>query len=156
MQEEQRKKTVQLQQTCWFCGAAPPSEEKKHWANMHLEKVIRATANWRTSRVMDIPVPRCERCYRIHRRAKWINGAGLTCLFGPIVIEVTEISGSGFVNVMPYLMYFGIACLTLGNLLYHITFPKDTRRKIAAHHYPLVEDTKSQGYRAFWGRLFHS
>ena len=156
LQDEQRRQTEKLEGTCWFCGVEPPTADKKHWAGVHLEKVISSSVHKQVSRTLNVPVPRCEKCYQIHMRMTWVIRAGLIAFFGPVVLAVTGIFGSGFANVMPYIMSFGLAVLVLGTLLYHITFPKNTHMRSYERRYPAVLEAKSQGYQGFWGRLFHA
>lgn len=155
---EQAEKQAKLEQVCWFCNAQPPAE-KKHWAGVHLEKVVSQSARRRVSKVLDVPVPRCESCYRIHKRMTWVIRYALIAFFAPIVLMILDIVPTDrylwFVTAMEYLMKSGLIVALLGTLLYHITFPKHTHRRNYENQYPAVVDAKRSGFLGPGARIFH-
>lgn len=172
--EEQRKETTMgtvpnasssqsarkagTEQICWFCKAEPPAV-KEHWAGVHLEKVIKQSTSRQVSEIKNVLVPRCESCYRIHKRMTWVIRYSLIAFLGPIVLLVLNLvpadKNPWFLSLMEYIMVSGLAMAVIGTLLYHITFPKHTHRRNYEHQYPAVLEAKRVGYLAFWGRLFH-
>ena len=154
-QNDQQSKTEEPEDVCWFCGAEAPSENKKHWAGVQLEKTASASASREASRVLNVPVPRCETCRRIHMRMTWVLRVGLISFFVPLAIAAIGIFGSGFSSILPYFMYFGMAVLILGTLIYQITFPGNTHKLSYGNQYPGVLQAMSQGYRGFWERRLH-
>ncbi len=155
---EQTVKQAKHDQVCWFCNVEPPTV-KEHWAGVHLEKVTSQSLHRRVSDVLDVLVPRCESCYHIHRRMSWVIRYTLIAFFAPIVLMILGIAPAdkfpGFVDLMGYVMISGLVVAVLGTLLYHVTFPKHTHKRIYEHQYPAVLEAKRGGYLAFWGRIFH-
>jgi hypothetical protein len=147
------------QNLCWFCGAEQPAV-KEHWAGVHLEKVVRQSTSRRESNILNVPVPRCESCYRIHRRMTWVIRYTLIAFFAPIVLMMLgiapETNNAWFYSLMEFIMLSALVVLALGTALYHITFPKHTHRRNYEHQYPAVLEAKRQGYLGFWGRFFQS
>jgi hypothetical protein len=151
---------AEYEKTCWFCKDHQPAD-KKYWAWVNLKKVLSKTHKRETYRTMHIDIPRCEACYKVHRRMTWIIRYALAAFFGPVIIMVLGILPTGdgsswYWLALEYIMTSALIVLVLGSLLYLVTFPKHTHKKYYGNQYPLVLEAKKQGYLGFWGNLFHS
>ena len=141
-----------LEKVCWFCKEGEP-EERSNWANYKLTRPERSHSyKVEKESVVYVSVPRCEKCRKIHQRKSIPNNIGkvmmsISVLFAwiPLLFGITF-----FVDKLGTVLWIGflggLAIYVMGNIIYALTIPSDTKKESYSHEYPLTQDLLKQGY----------